>query len=184
VDGVCVARYDGPRLFASNVASLVSWKESTPKKIERAHGCGLGSSRKEASAMNESAQSEDQPSERRRVLEGRFEGYLRADVEELTGVYNPTYFRRMLADLGGVGTAKLLLEPHRSSAYGFERLWELGQLERSLEFAVLLPWFSELFTDDELEEARRRLVLLDFDLDDRLTALADSAPGWVATLPD
>lgn len=122
--------------------------------------------------------------ERHQVLAARFEVYLRADVEELTGVYNPTYFRRMLSDLGGVGTAKLLLEPRRSSAYGFERLWELGQLERSLEFAVLLPWFSELFTDDELEEARRRLVLLDFDVDDRLAVRAASPPPWIATLPD
>ena len=126
----------------------------------------------------------EQLGERRRVLAERFEAHLRADVEELTGVYNPTYFRRMLGDLGGVGTAKLLLEPHRSSAYGFERLWELGQLERSLEFAVLLPWFAELFTDDELEEARRRLMLLDFDVDNRLTARVASPPGWVATLPD
>ncbi len=122
-----------------------------------------------------------QGSERHRALAGRFEAYLRADVEELIGVYNPTYFRRMLAELGGVGTAKLLMEPHRSSAYGFERLWELGQLERSWEFAVLLPWFAELFTDDDLDEARRRLVLLDFDVDARLAAR--TAPAWVATLP-
>lgn len=125
-----------------------------------------------------------QGDERHRVLAGRFEAYLRTDVDELTGVYNPTYFRRMLGDLGGVGTAKLLLEPQRSSAYGFERLWELGQLERSLEFAVLLPWFAELFTDDELEEARRRLVLLDFDVTDRLAARTASPPEWVGTLPD
>lgn len=124
-----------------------------------------------------------QVDERQRVLSGRFEAYLRVDVEELTGVYNPTYFRRMLGDLGGVGTAKLLLEPHRSSAYGFERLWELGQLDRSLEFAVLLPWFAELFTDDQLEEARRRLVLLDFDVDGRLGARTPSPPAWVASLP-
>jgi hypothetical protein len=122
--------------------------------------------------------------ERHQVLAARFETYLRADVEELTGVYNPTYFRRMLNDLGGVGTAKLLLGHYRSSAYGFERLWELGQLQRSLEFAVLLPWFAELFTDDELEEARRRLVLLDFDVDARLAVRAASPPAWVATLPD
>ena len=118
------------------------------------------------------------------MLAGRFDAYLRADVKELTGVYNPTYFRRMLGDLGGVGTAKLLLEPQRSSAYGFERLWELRQLERSLEFAVLLPWFAELFNDDELAEARRRLVLLDFDVDDRLAVRTASPPGWVAALPD
>lgn len=125
----------------------------------------------------------EQVGERHRLLAGKFEAYLRADVEELVGVYNPTYFRRMLGDLGGVATAKLLLESHRSSAYGFERLWELGQLERSLEFAVLLPWFAELFTDDELEEARRRLVLLDFDVDSRLAARTASPPGWVAILP-
>lgn len=124
-----------------------------------------------------------QVGERYRVLAGKFEGYLRADVEELTGVYNPTYFRRMLGDLGAVGTARMLLEPRRSSAYGFERLWELGQLERSLEFAVLLPWFAELFTNAELEEARRRLVLLDFEVDERLAARIASPPGWVATLP-
>lgn len=125
----------------------------------------------------------EQLGQRHRMLAAKFEAYLQADVEDLTGVYNPTYFRRMLGDLGGVGTAKLLLEPHRSSAYGFERLWELGQLERSLEFAVLLPWFAELFTVDELEEARRRLVLLDFDVEGRLSTRTSSLPEWVASLP-
>lgn len=122
--------------------------------------------------------------DRYQVLVGKFEAYLRVDVEELKGAYNPTYFRRMLGELGGVGTAKLLLEPQRSNAYGFERLWELGQLERSLEFAVLLPWFAELFTDQELEEARRRLVLLDFSVNERLAKRTTSPPGWVAGLPD
>ena len=152
---------------------------------ERGHSCGDQCAlRTEAPTRGRDVVEPERLGERHRVLAGRFEAYLRADVEELTGVYNPTYFRRMLSDLGGVGTAKLLLEPQDSSAYGFERLWELGQLERSLEFAVLLPWFAELFTDDELEEARRRLLLLNFDVDDRLAARAGSPPGWVATLPD
>ena len=38
----------------------------------------------------------------------------------------------------------------------------MGELSRSVEFATNLPWFTPLFTDDELNEARSRLILHDF----------------------
>jgi hypothetical protein len=40
----------------------------------------------------------------------------------------------------------------------------MGELEGSVEFGVCLPWFRELFSETEVEEAERRLVLHDFPL--------------------
>ena len=48
----------------------------------------------------------------------------------------------------------LLADP-RHASYGFERLWELQALDASVEFAVCLPWFRDLFTPDEIEEAEK-----------------------------
>ena len=67
-------------------------------------------------------------------------------------------------------------ESHTS--YGFERLWELGELGASVEFAVCLPWFRELFTVEEQEEAERRLVLHDFPLARRLAEAEQRPPAW------
>jgi hypothetical protein len=38
----------------------------------------------------------------------------------------------------------------------------MGALNRNVEFVANLPWFQELFTEDELDEARTRLTLHDF----------------------
>ena len=54
----------------------------------------------------------------------------------------------------------------------------MGELGRSIEFAVLLPWFMPLFTDDELDEARSRLILHDFPVDVRLAKASASPPPW------
>jgi hypothetical protein len=53
-----------------------------------------------------------------------------------------------------------------------------GGLDRSVEFTVLLPWFARLFTVDELDEARSRLVLHDFPVDERLARAALDPPSW------
>jgi hypothetical protein len=54
----------------------------------------------------------------------------------------------------------------------------MGELGRSVEFTALLPLFIPLFTADELEEARSRLVLHDFPVDERLTRAALDPPSW------
>jgi hypothetical protein len=38
---------------------------------------------------------------------------------------------------------------------------------RSVEFVANLPWFRDLFTEDELDEARSRLILHEFPVDER-----------------
>ena len=77
--------------------------------------------------------------------------------------YRPTYFRRMVQDIGGLATAKRFLStPYRQS--GFDRLRNLGRLDLSVEAHVLTyPW-STLFTVREKEEARRRLRDNDYRL--------------------
>src|SRR5215471_4226489 len=91
-----------------------------------------------------------------RELARRFHQYVLGDVEYLKRRgYYPTYFLEMIRARGSaVAVAKLLLSTTRQTTYGFERLWEKGELGRSIEFAPLLPWFASLFTDDELQEAR------------------------------
>ena len=70
--------------------------------------------------------------------------------------YTPTYFLRMLSELGPLETArKLLHDPTVSD--GFANLWDRGRLDLTVEALVLRPEFSSLFTDEELDRARGRL---------------------------
>lgn len=76
--------------------------------------------------------------------------------------YNATYFLRMLDDHGGVETAHRLLEPHSAVSDGFTTLVLEKRLDLSVEATVLKPEFQPLFTQDELDEARRRLAPYDW----------------------
>jgi hypothetical protein len=58
----------------------------------------------------------------------------------------------------------------------------MGELGRTVEFVANLPWFSDLFTKDELDVARSRLVALRFPLEERLAAAAAHPPDWAADL--
>ena len=70
--------------------------------------------------------------------------------------YSATYFLSMLAEHGGMGTARKLLQSPAVSD-GFRALWERGRLDLTAEALVLRDDFADLFTDDEIELARRRL---------------------------
>ncbi|MDP7724181.1 hypothetical protein [Mycobacterium sp. TY814] len=70
--------------------------------------------------------------------------------------YNATYFLSMLSQYGPQETAhKLLASPAVSD--GFAQLWERGRLDLTVEALVVDPTFSELFSENEIEVARRRL---------------------------
>lgn len=71
--------------------------------------------------------------------------------------YNATRFMQMVADIGGVATARLLLQSEQVSD-GFTALWEHRRLDLSVEARVLRDEFASLFDDCELETARRRLA--------------------------
>src|SRR5450759_4793700 len=70
--------------------------------------------------------------------------------------YIPTYFLQMLKEHGGLETAKRLLAVSEPQA-GLHKLWELHLLHESMEAVVLQDRFRSLFTDAEINEARRRL---------------------------
>ena len=80
--------------------------------------------------------------------------YRKARVE--TG-YNATVFLRMLHDRGPMETAHFLIHTNKPSD-GFTALWERHRLDLTVEAHVLRDRFEELFTDDERETCRRRLL--------------------------
>lgn len=70
--------------------------------------------------------------------------------------YNAVRFLQMVNEHGGVATAKLLLASKHHSE-GLTRLWEEGRLDISMEAALLRDPWRKLFSEDELEAARKRL---------------------------
>jgi hypothetical protein len=114
----------------------------------------------------------------------RFHQHVLADANYLKSRgYNPTRFLAMIAQEGSaVAVAKRLFSDSRPTSYGFERLWEMGELGRTVEFVANLPWFRDLFTEDELDEARSRLIALDFPFAERLAAAAAHPPDWTVEL--
>lgn len=71
--------------------------------------------------------------------------------------YNPRYFRVMVTQYGALGaTRKLLHAPAVSD--GFVSLWERSRLDLTVEALVVESRFAHLFTEEELEIARKRLL--------------------------
>jgi hypothetical protein len=70
--------------------------------------------------------------------------------------YTPSYFRKMLAQHGGLQTAKILLARPTISS-GFGELWMRGATEMTVEALVIeSPWCA-LFSPEELHTAESRL---------------------------
>ncbi len=70
--------------------------------------------------------------------------------------YNAKIFLTMVVDYGGIGAAKKLLSSD-APQYGFEKLWEAGRLDLTMEALALRPKYRSLFTDQELKIAEKRL---------------------------
>ncbi len=70
--------------------------------------------------------------------------------------YQPSYFLKMVSELGGLETAKRLLRA-ADAQQGFGTLQRLGRLDLTMEAHVIKPEFAELFSDSEIDEARERL---------------------------
>jgi hypothetical protein len=83
-----------------------------------------------------------------------FEIYRRAQSE---AGYKATLFLRMVADRGGLATAKYLINSSKPSD-GYTHLYERGRLDLSVEALIAeTPKWHELFTNDELVAANNRL---------------------------
>lgn len=76
--------------------------------------------------------------------------------------YNARLFHKMLVDMGGVATAKQLLNDDKIHD-GFTRLWECGRLDLTMEAEVWenAKW-RPLFTESELKKAEQRLLGLNY----------------------
>lgn len=75
------------------------------------------------------------------------------------GSYWPGYFLRAVRKDGGLAVAKKLLAPNAKST-GFGRLVEVSRADLSVEAIALDRRFRHLFTDQELDVARKRLAEL------------------------
>lgn len=75
--------------------------------------------------------------------------------------YRPTYFLRMVQELGGLEAARQLIK-HDGVSEGFTRLWNMKRLDLSVEAFVLKPEYRELFTDQERQHARQHLANVDY----------------------
>ena len=73
--------------------------------------------------------------------------------------YWPSYFLRKVKRVGGYQVAQDLLKPAPKTATGFGKLAEANRLNLSVEFMVLQPKWSTLFSDSERDVARSRLEM-------------------------
>ena len=89
--------------------------------------------------------------------------------------YHPTYFRREVANEGGVAVVKALIAKRRASA-GFLRLYQEHHLELSAEAYVITPYYAELFEPDERRWCEAQLRYHDFDVDAFLARVGQDAP--------
>ena len=70
--------------------------------------------------------------------------------------YNASYFIQMVNDRGGLQTAKHLLSIDDPQS-GFQRLWECGRLDLTVEAQAIDSKYRTLFTPKEIQTAKRRL---------------------------
>jgi hypothetical protein len=70
--------------------------------------------------------------------------------------YTATRFRQMVNEHGGLEAAKMLLAS-KHHPEGLTRLWEEGRLDISMEALILRHPWSQLFSEEELSLARKRL---------------------------
>ena len=79
--------------------------------------------------------------------------------------YTATRFRNMVANQGGVQAAKALLASVGYSE-GLTRLWEEKRLDISMEATVLKDPWRNLFTNQELTAARKKLAALGYKFEE------------------
>lgn len=79
--------------------------------------------------------------------------------------YHPTAFLQMLTVHGGKETAHRLI-PRNNATSGFTELWKKGRLDLSVEALILKPEWKALFSVDEQNIARKRLVDYGYNFDE------------------
>lgn len=113
------------------------------------------------------------------VAERQFHRDMVRGVEQLKREigYNATRFIQLISEHGGAEAARHLLTG-RDASDGFTTLWTHARLDMSVEAHALLPWYRELFTDEQLSAAERRLREHRFDVDAFLRHAERMWPSW------
>jgi hypothetical protein len=75
--------------------------------------------------------------------------------------YQPPQFLQLVSDMGGVEAARFLLRG-AEPASGFTELFRCKRLDLSMEALVTLEPWCQLFTREELGQARKRLAHVGF----------------------
>ena len=75
--------------------------------------------------------------------------------------YNASRFLQLLSAKGGLAAAKQLISKPGGTD-GFTTLWENGRLDLSVEAHVLKLEYAELFTEEERQMCRERLLQFGF----------------------
>lgn len=101
--------------------------------------------------------------DKKRLINELHRAMLRIYDESKAIGYTPSKFRQMVANEGGLQTAKKLIGSEQLSD-GFAKLAQLGRLDLTVEALVLQKKYRPFFTDTELEIAKERLVQLGFEI--------------------
>ena len=76
--------------------------------------------------------------------------------------YTPTRFLELIEDHGAVATAKLLVNDSKSSA-GFITLWDIKRLDLTVEALIIKEEWRDLFTPEDLKNAKTKLKQYGFE---------------------
>ncbi len=95
-------------------------------------------------------------------LERRFHNEMLGIYREAAKLgYRASYFHQMVGERGGLQAALDLLHKTQVSE-GFTKLYELGRLDLSMENLVRQEPWCQLFTEEEIAIAEKRLKKLRF----------------------
>ena len=83
------------------------------------------------------------------------------DVTAACDGYRPTQFRRLVSEEGGLGAARFVLHGTKPSS-DFKELFRCNRLELSMEVLVTQEPWCQLFTQEELGQARKTLADVGF----------------------
>lgn len=134
---------------------------TTADRVSSAGSAPMPDPSTDASGRAETIATHHDDDLRRRFENAMRDIYARAKHEAR---YDAKAYLRMLAEHGGLGTAKRLLASS-SVSEGFVALWERQRVDLAVENVVLRREFEQLFTDEERDTARRRLADYGFDVD-------------------
>jgi hypothetical protein len=84
---------------------------------------------------------------------------------------------QVVAEHGPAEASRKLIHSKEPSG-GFTRLWGAGKLDMTVEAISQLPWYDDLFDDDDRAAARRRLEAYRFDADGFIAHRTSSPPSW------